>query len=121
MDKPATDTADYADRLMRLQHKWWKRLLNVQAPYRWNLRRLRPGFTLDVGCGIGRNLVAVDGVGVDHNASAVQQCREGGLRASLPAEFLASEWARPGTFDSLLFAHVVEHMTGEAAAGLIET
>ena len=27
----------------------WKRLLNVQAPYRWNVRRLDLGFTLDVG------------------------------------------------------------------------
>ena len=116
-----TAAEEYADRLRAKSGVWWKRLLDVQAPYRWNLRRLRPGFTLDVGCGIGRNLVAVDGVGVDHNASAVQQCRAGGLRAFLPDEFRASEWARPGTFDSLLLAHVVEHMPGEAAAGLIET
>ena len=26
---PSTETADYAERLVRLQHKWWKRLLNV--------------------------------------------------------------------------------------------
>jgi len=109
----------YAERLQARGGVWWKRLLDVQAPYRWNLRRLRPGFTLDIGCGLGRNLGAVDGIGVDHNAAAVRHCRSRGLRAFLPDEFLASEWARPATFDSLLLAHVVEHMTTVAAAELL--
>jgi hypothetical protein len=33
-----------------------------------------------------------------------------GLRAFTPDEFRASEWARPGAFDSLLLSHVAEHM-----------
>ena len=33
-----------------------RRMLPTQAPYRWNLRRLRLGRVLDVGCGVGRNL-----------------------------------------------------------------
>ncbi len=116
-----TATDAYAERLRARGGVWWKRLLDVQAPYRWNLRRLRPGFTLDLGCGLGRNLGAVDGVGVDHNPAAVGHCRSRGLRAFLPDEFLASEWARPAAFDSLLLAHVVEHMARPAAEDLLRT
>ena len=108
------DTADagYAERLRRLEGVWWKRLLDVQAPYRWNLRRLALGRTLDVGCGIGRNLrnLGPDSVGVDHNSESVRIARQRGLRAYTVAEFLASEYALPGCFDALLLAHVVEHL-----------
>jgi len=116
-----TDSDEYAMRLQAKSNVWWKKFLDVQAPYRWNLRRLTPGFTLDVGCGLGRNLVALDGVGVDHNATAVQSCRRQGLRAFLPEEFVKSGWARPATFDSLLLSHVVEHMSRDAATNLLRT
>src|SRR5690349_17057220 len=58
---PMQDTsgADYAARLHALQGKRWKRLLNVQAPYQWNLRRRHLGRTLEIGCGIGRNLASL--------------------------------------------------------------
>jgi SAM-dependent methyltransferase len=106
------DTTDqeYTDRLLAKSNIWWKRLLDVQRPYRWNLRRLGPGFMLDIGCGIGRNLLAADGVGVDHNPASVDCCRRRGLKAFLPEDFFRSEFARPGTFDSILLAHVAEHM-----------
>jgi hypothetical protein len=50
------DTAgeDYARRLQAKQQVWSEKALDVQAPYRWNLRRQQLGRTLDVGCGIGR-------------------------------------------------------------------
>ena len=35
----ATESSEYADRLVDLQRVWWKRVLPVQAPYLWNLRR----------------------------------------------------------------------------------
>ena len=114
-----TKSGDYAARLQRREDARWKRLLNVQAPYRWNLRRLRLGFTLDVGCGLGRNLYALDGVGVDHNAEAVEVARSRGFAAFTPAEFARSKYASPGRFDSLLLAHVVEHMTHREASDLI--
>lgn len=116
-----TESPEYAERLARLQGVWWKRLLDVQAPYRWNLRRLCPGFTLDVGCGIGRNLEHLrgGGVGVDHNEECVRFARARGLRAFTPDEFETSEHARAGTFDSLLLSHVIEHMTREQAVGVV--
>jgi SAM-dependent methyltransferase len=117
------DTRDreYTERLLRLQRAPWKRWLDVQAPYRWNLRRLRPGFTLEVGCGIGRNLEHLrgHGVGLDHNPHSVAAARGFGLRAFTPEEFRDSSWAQPGRFDSLLLSHVAEHMTRPELVALL--
>jgi SAM-dependent methyltransferase len=123
--KPPYTTADrrYALRLATRGATWWKRWLDVQAPYRWNLRRLRPGFTLDIGCGIGRNLLHLsgEGVGVDHNPHAIEIARARGLRAFTPEEFDQSPFNQPARFDSLLLSHVVEHMTEGEAIGLLKT
>jgi SAM-dependent methyltransferase len=106
-------TDAYAQRLKRLQTPLWKRALDVQAPYRWNLRRLKPGRTLDVGCGVGRNLahLAGKGVGVDPNPACVADARARGFEAYAPEDLPA------GDFDSLLFAHVLEHL--EDPRGLV--
>jgi SAM-dependent methyltransferase len=119
--RPRTDAPDYAERLKNLEQARWKQWLDVQAPYRWNVRRLDLGRTLDVGCGLGRNLAHLggDGVGVDHNAASVALARERGLVAYTSEEFLAGAHANEGTFDSLLAAHVVEHMTEDDAIGLL--
>ena len=117
----STDTPDYAERLRRKQTLWWKRLLHVQAPYHWNLRRQGLGRTLDVGCGSGRNLGVLPpgSVGVDHNAEAIALACSMGYDAYTAEEFKAGELAVPGAFDGLLFAHVVEHMEREEALRLI--
>jgi 2-polyprenyl-3-methyl-5-hydroxy-6-metoxy-1,4-benzoquinol methylase len=116
-----TADAGYARRLQRLEGARWKQMLRAQAPYRWNIRRLNLGFTLDVGCGIGRNLRYLDGngVGVDHNATSVGVAREAGLTAFTPEEFLASPHARPGGFDSMLLAHVLEHLAEDEVRGFV--
>ncbi len=120
--KPA-DTVDdaYTERLVRKQEAGWKRLFNVQAPYRWNLCRLRPGFVLDIGCGIGRNLLHVDGrgIGVDHNPHSVATARKRGLRAYTPEQFRQSEYAVMGSFDSLLLSHVAEHLEPQEVVVLL--
>lgn len=118
-DAGGTEGRGYTDRLTRLSGAGWKQALNVQAPYRWNLRRLRLGRVLDVGCGIGRNLAHLDGdsVGVDHNADSVAVARAAGLAAFTPAHFDASEQA--GAFDTMLLAHVLEHMDESAADALL--
>ena len=111
----------YAARLQRLQTPPWKRIVDVQAPYRFNLRRLRPGRMLEIGCGIGRNLAHVrePSVGVDPNAACVAEARARGLDARSPEDFLASPDARDAAFDSLLLAHVLEHLPAGEAHGLI--
>ena len=119
----STSSEAYAQRLVRLQSARWKRWLDVQAVYRWNLRRLQPGFTLEIGCGIGRNLEHLRGqsVGVDTNEYCVRTATERGLIAFTPEEFAeASDYNRPARFDSLLLAHVAEHMTEDQAAALLE-
>ena len=96
----------YTDRLQRITGRGWKRF--VPDPYRWNLRRLKLGRTLDVGCGIGRCLAFIDGngVGVDHNQTSVEVCRTRGLEAYTPDEFFGID---AGLFDSILLSHVLEH------------
>jgi len=115
-----TRGSGYTERLDTLEGARWKRWLDVQAPYRWNLRRLELGFTLDIGCGIGRNLLHLGhGVGIDHNADSVALARRRGCTAFDAVGFRASEFAEPGRFDSLLLAHVVEHMSETEAAALV--
>ncbi|OLR93148.1 methyltransferase type 11 [Actinokineospora bangkokensis] len=118
----STDGQDYTDRLARLEGPRWKQVLDVQAPYRWNVRRLfGDREVLDVGCGIGRNLahLAPRGVGVDHNEHSVQLCRERGLTAFSTAEFFDTEYATKGRYGGMLAAHLVEHMPREQAVEVL--
>jgi 2-polyprenyl-3-methyl-5-hydroxy-6-metoxy-1,4-benzoquinol methylase len=116
-----TRDEQYSKRLITKEGVWWKRLLDVQAPYRWNLRRLNLGFTLDIGCGLGRNLAHLDGngVGIDHNSTSVDIAKSRGLIAYLPEEFERTEHNQPARFDSILIAHVLEHMTEQEAGELL--
>jgi SAM-dependent methyltransferase len=120
-DGSQTAGADYAERLQRLEGVGWKKLLDVQRPYRWNLRRLGLGRTLDVGCGIGRNLVNLGpgSVGVDHNAESVSLARARGLTAYTTEEFWGSGAGAPGAFDSMLLAHVMEHVDADVAEDIV--
>lgn len=110
--KKDTKGIDYADRLDNLANKGWKRFLNVQLPYIWNLRRLNPGKTLDVGCGIGRNLAHLSkaSVGVDHNPFSVEKANSLGLIAYTYKDFVRSKHAKKLSYDSILLGHVIEHM-----------
>src|SRR3954467_13785687 len=47
---PSTSTkdAEYAERLTRHSGVWWKRLLDVQRPYRMHLQAMKLGFVLDI-------------------------------------------------------------------------
>lgn len=106
---------DYAKRLLDKETARWKQVLNVQAPYQWNLRRHQLGRTLDVGCGIGRNLetLGAGSLGVDHNATSIKLARERGLNALTVEEWEKSELRVPESFDGMLLAHVIEHMPPE--------
>ena len=62
-----------------------------------------------------------NGVGVDHNPHSIATARARGLEAYVPDDFLASANAVPGSFDSLLMAHVLEHVDREAGLELIKS
>ena len=116
----STEGSEYAERLNRLEFARWKQLLDVQRPYRWNLQRLKLGRVLDVGCGIGRNLVALPGaVGVDHNAESIATAKERGLNAFTTEEWQNSSDQYAEEFDTLLLAHVLEHMSQPVAHELL--
>ncbi len=116
-----TEHDPYTARLERVEGARWKRLLNVQAAYRWNIRRLKPGYVLDVGCGIGRNLLHLDGngVGVDTSQASVDVARKRGCTAYTVEAFASSPDAAIRRYDSLLLAHVLEHMPLDAATDLV--
>ena len=116
-----TSGDDYAERLRDLSGARWKRLLNVQAPYRWNLRRQNLGVTLDVGCGIGRNLswFPKGSVGVDHNPTSIAIARSIGLEAYTVDEWQGDARRDQAGFDSILIAHVIEHMPPDAGLQLL--
>ncbi len=110
----------YTERLLATE-SGWKTRLGAQLPYRWHIRRRATGLVLDIGCGVGRNLTHLggNGVGVDTNASSVTVARGRGLVAYLPEDFGSSRDAGLATYDTLLFAHVLEHMNRPAAADLV--
>lgn len=117
----STAGEEYAQRLHRLDRSKWRRALNVQAPYRWNIRRLKLGRTLDIGSGLGRNLAHLDGngIGVDHNAESIAIANARGLTSYTVDDFLGSEDAIESSFDSLLLAHVLEHVSDDYGRELI--
>ena len=121
---PSTTDPAYAARLATsvAPRTGWRRLADPQTPYRWNIRRLHLGRVLEVGCGVGRNLAhlgASTSVGVDHNPASVAIARQRGLVAYTTDEFATTAHAVPGTFDALLFAHVLEHLAFDDAVELV--
>lgn len=112
MAKKSTQEEAYAKRLENLSGVWWKSALDTQRPYRWNLKRLNPGKTLEVGCGIGRLLKSLPAgsVGVDHNSHSIEIAKKNGCTALTAADFKKSKHAEKGSYDSILIPHVIEHM-----------
>lgn len=119
---PNTQDLDYTTRLIEKQRVGWKRFFDVQAPYRWNLQRLKPGLTCDIGCGIGRNLINLqgNGIGIDHNLHSVQVAKNMGLTVFTPDEFQNSSFNKSQLFDSLLMSHVAEHMKQQEVVQILQ-
>jgi len=118
----STKDEDYTKRLLD-RSVWWKRVLDVQRLYRIHLQRLSLGSVLEIGCGIGRNLInlgkATRNIGIDHNPNSVAVAVSRGLVAFTPEQFLSSHYAQPSRFDSLLLSHVAEHMRRDEIVSLL--
>ena len=106
-----TKSQDYAHYLIEKRNRFRTKFL--QLPYQTHLRFLRPGKTLEIGCGAGRNLVTLnkESVGIDHNPLLVNSCRDIHLNAYTTEEWDERGKSEIGTFDSILIAHVAEHLT----------
>lgn len=117
----STQEKEYADYLVKAQGIGWKNMLDVQRPYRINIQRLSLGKTLDVGCGIGRNLKSLPNgsVGIDHNTYMVDDLVKQGYLAYTASGFKKSKYSKNELFDALLFAHIIEHMSSEDTEKMI--
>lgn len=101
----------YTERLQRLEGSSWKALLDVQRPFRKPVIELNLGKTLELGCGIGRVLQWLpDSCGVDHNSSSIAVAKVRGLIAFTNEEFHSSPLAINSSFDSIVMAHLLEHL-----------
>lgn len=119
----STKSELYTERLVTLEAVWWKKLIPVQLPYKLHLKALRLAWTLEIGCGIGRNMrhIGDKSVGVDHNAESIRLARSEGLQAFTSEDFKKSDFSNSEFFDSLLFAHILEHMTQDEAVELVKS
>lgn len=104
----------------RLNNKvGWKKFVDIQMPYRMKMRSMKLGKTLDIGCGTGRNLVNLDkeSIGIDHNKYSIRHLSSKGLNAYTTSDFDKLKYREK--FDSILLAHVIEHMKYDEAKSLI--
>ena len=118
-----TEGADYTENLINRSNAKWKKVLDVQIPYRWNLKRLHLGKTLDVGCGIGRNLgnLSSDSIGVDHNKHSIDIAKKAGYNAVTTEEFKKNKnQYKKDSFNSMLLAHVLEHLSTDNGEKIIK-
>lgn len=101
-----TEDCTYTIRL--LKKSLWKGLLDVQRPYRNHLQSLNLG---------KRN----GDVGIDHNVYLVQECISRDMTAFTSAEFIKSKYAIDESFDTILVAHVLEHLSEADASELLRS
>lgn len=118
-----TKGKEYATRLTRLSGASWKKTLDVQRPYRKNIQKLQLGRTLEIGCGIGRLLenLPENSLGIDHNEHSINIAKSKGYSAVTTDEFKGNlrEYTKV-RFDSMLLAHVLEHMTTAEGTAIIK-
>ncbi len=116
-----TQDSKYAEYLIKARNSGWKSLFDVQRPYRSYLKKLDLGTTLDIGCGVGRSLMTLPkkSVGIDHNKYMIDRLKSLGYNAFTTYEFDKFSSKYKNYFDSILIAHVIEHLTTSDTRDLI--
>lgn len=116
-----TDERSYVDYFLAKQNVWWRKILPVRLPYIYNVRRLCRGKILEIGCGPGRYALSLGDriVGVDHNKLFVDIVNKNGGKAYLPENFFKSKFGGKDYFDTLLFSHILEHLSFDEAVALV--
>lgn len=116
-----TNNHEYAQRLLNLQNKNWKKASILFNPYKYHLAYISKGKTLEVGCGIGRVLSFLPGrsTGIDHNKKAIEICKEKDLNAFTSEDFLLNKESNL-KYDTLIFSHVLEHMSFQEADKILK-
>lgn len=119
-----SDTADewYAKRMTNLGTKFAAVRWAHSLVYKRHVQSVTSGRVLDVGCGIGGNLGYVwpSSVGVDHNPHSIAEARARGFNAYTSEEFHARADEFKEAFDSILCAHVMEHMDRDSGVAVLE-
>jgi SAM-dependent methyltransferase len=116
-----TSSDGYFKELQENTDVFWKKIVPIHLPYTINLKKQLKGKTLEVGCGLGRNLKHLqDGsVGVDHNKKSVMYCLSKGLPAMSTEDFHKTSLCEKSHFDNLLVSHVLEHIELDKQADLL--
>lgn len=104
-----------------------RHVAGIQRHYVRFFSEIGAGSVLDLACGRGIFLdllreAGIQGVGVDQNRRAVEECRSRGLdRVELGDLFahLQREIAAGTHHDGVFCSHLVEHLTGQRAAELV--
>lgn len=117
MTQPLYDKA-YAERQFRRRRNPLRRL--IKGFYLRNMLREVRGRTIDLGFGAGQLLERLPpgSLGLEVNPHLVEQARKEGLNAALydtTAERPLVDVVSPGTYSTLVLAHVAEHMEDSAA------
>ena len=92
-----TEEINYAERLDKLGSVWWKRFLNVQAPYHYNIRSLKLGRCLEIGCGIGRlqGTLEAGSVGIDNDINCVNLAKKEATLLTRPKSLMETQKNHP--------------------------
>lgn len=116
----STNSKEYTKYYLNKFNIWYRRLFPVDIPFKYIAKSCCKGKILDIGCGPGRYLAFFPdrAIGVDHNMDFIEYTHKRGFTSYHTSELHNIENQK---FDTLLFAHILEHMCMYDGETLINT